>query len=112
MGMLCSLASVRKRDRGGTTGCSAMGVAPLYEVQRWFMRSRHLVALSLVFALPVFAKDYFTTSVGPAPVSLNGFRVYRYDPDVPMDKRYSLIEKIVPSSPGAAVIHLTAADPG
>lgn len=44
--------------------------------------------------------------------SANGFRVYRYDPALPMDKRYSVLETIVPTASNAAVIHLTAIDPG
>jgi hypothetical protein len=42
----------------------------------------------------------------------NGFRVYRYDPDLPTSERFKEIEKILPPDSASAVIHLTAVDPG
>jgi len=43
---------------------------------------------------------------------VNGFRVFRYDPDRAPSERFKEIETILPPAANAAVIHLTAADPG
>ena len=50
----------------------------------------------------------FNSAIG----SDNGFSVFRYDPDRSPNERFKEIETILPPGRSAAVIHLTAVDPG